>query len=223
LIGGLALACFVKVYGAVFLGLPRSREAELARESGAAILVPMAVLAACCAVIGIAPLLIAPALDAAARSWASEVETAGPQLAKLAPLGWLSVTGASLLAAFGLGAFLLRRRGRAREAAPGTWDCGYAQPTHAMQYTASSFGAMIIKMFERVLLPRVAPPIVKGIFPPPAAFHSDLPDTVLDRGLVPSFRVVGRVCSWFRLLQRGKINAYLLYIFVTLLVLLLVG
>ena len=32
LIGGLAAACFAKVYGVAFLGRPRSREAEDARE-----------------------------------------------------------------------------------------------------------------------------------------------------------------------------------------------
>src|SRR5512142_254877 len=53
LVGGLAAACFVKVHGAVFLGSPRSAEAERAHEAPAAMLWPMALLAAACVAIGL--------------------------------------------------------------------------------------------------------------------------------------------------------------------------
>ncbi len=66
LIGALAVACFVKVYGAVFLGTARSEHARHAHESPPSMLGPMGVLVACCFLIGLAPLLIAP--DPRARS-----------------------------------------------------------------------------------------------------------------------------------------------------------
>ncbi len=55
LIGGLAAACFAKVYGVAFLGRPRSLEAAHACEVPWAMQTGMAVLAAACVVIGIAP------------------------------------------------------------------------------------------------------------------------------------------------------------------------
>ncbi len=55
LIGGLAAACFAKVYGVAFLGRPRSREAEDAHEVPGSMQAGMVMLAAACVVIGVAP------------------------------------------------------------------------------------------------------------------------------------------------------------------------
>ena len=67
LIGALAVACFVKVYGAVFLGTARSEHARHAHESPPSMLGPMSVLVACCFLIGLAPLLVAPLLARESR------------------------------------------------------------------------------------------------------------------------------------------------------------
>ena len=62
LIGGLALACFVKVFSAVFLGSPRSHHAAHAHEAKLTMVGPMVVLAGCCFVIGLFPALVSPIL-----------------------------------------------------------------------------------------------------------------------------------------------------------------
>ena len=59
------------------------------------------------------------------------------------------------------------------------------------------------------------------IFPRQAEFHSDVPDVVLDQVVLPAFRSTAWLFSWFRVLQQGNIQVYLLYIFVALIVLLL--
>src|SRR5262249_18836803 len=86
LIGALALACFVKVYGAVFLGPARSEHARHAHESPPSMLAPMAVLVACCFFIGLAPSLLAPILGEAVTAWAPGLADADSRLAELAPL-----------------------------------------------------------------------------------------------------------------------------------------
>ena len=53
LIGGLAAACFTKAFGIVFLGQPRSAQAQQAHEVGLAMVLPGFVLAAGCALIGL--------------------------------------------------------------------------------------------------------------------------------------------------------------------------
>jgi hydrogenase-4 component B len=55
LIGGLALACFVKVFGVAFLGEPRSNESAHAHEASALMVAPMVLLFAVCAWIGLLP------------------------------------------------------------------------------------------------------------------------------------------------------------------------
>src|SRR5204862_282938 len=54
LIGGLAAACFAKAFGIVFLGSPRTAEAEKAHEAAPPMRAAMAVLALLCVIIGIA-------------------------------------------------------------------------------------------------------------------------------------------------------------------------
>jgi len=226
LVGGLALACFVKVYGAVFLGVPRTECAELARESGAAMTAPMALLASACLWIGIAPGTIAPLLDPVAKFWAGGAAGAAVPLAAVAPLGWLGLAaGATALAIVAATLVFLRSSASAASALP-TWDCGYAASAPSMQYTASSLAQGVVGLFSWLLLPSssrpgAARPFAAGPFPVRAKFHQKVPDVILDRTILPAFGAVAWACFWFRLLQRGKINAYLLYVFITLLILLL--
>ena len=64
LTGALALACFVKAFGTVFLGNGRSEAAADAREAPAAMRVAMVPLVLGCIVIGVLPALFAPSSDA---------------------------------------------------------------------------------------------------------------------------------------------------------------
>ena len=57
LTGALALACFVKVCGVVFLGAPRTPAADNARECGLWMRIPMLILAGGCVLVGLAPFL----------------------------------------------------------------------------------------------------------------------------------------------------------------------
>src|SRR5262249_49755492 len=97
LIGALAVACFVKVYGAMFLGTARSEHARHAQESPLPMMGPMSVLVVCCFLIGIAPLAIAPILEKAAWAWDPGLKDAGDRLAALAPLGWITRMGLLLM------------------------------------------------------------------------------------------------------------------------------
>lgn len=222
LIGALAVACFVKVYGAVFLGSPRSEHAHHAHESPWTMQGPMSVLVVCCVVIGLAPPLIAPLLAKGVAAWAPELHDAGPRLAALAPLHWISIMGVSLLAALCLGGFLLRRQLQSHVVEEGaTWGCGYVAPTPRMQYTSSSFAQMLVDLFRWVLRPRVHKPKRMALFPQKTDFHSEVPDTVLDEAVLPAFRFGAWLLSWFRVFQQGSIQTYLLYIFIALIALLL--
>jgi hydrogenase-4 component B len=222
LIGALAVACFVKAYGAVFLGTARSERALHAHESSPSMLVPMGVLVVCCCLIGLAPLLIVPALGQGISAWAPNVKDAGPGLVTLAPLGWITVMGIVLIAVLLLGGGVLWLRLQRSVVAYGpTWGCGYAAPTPRMQYTASSFGQMLVNLFGWALRPRTHKPSKLALFPQKTDFHSEVPDTVLDDAVLPTFRFGARLFSWFRMFQQGNIQVYLLYIFLALIALLI--
>src|SRR5207248_10879719 len=69
LMGALAVACFVKVFGVVFLGVSRQPHPHPAHESRWPMLFPLCVLSACCVAIGLLPMAVAPFLDLAVVEW----------------------------------------------------------------------------------------------------------------------------------------------------------
>ena len=222
LIGALAVACFVKAFGAVFLGAARSEHARHAREAGANMTGPMLALVGCCVVIGLAPLLVAPLLDRGVYAWSPDLATGAVSLATLAPLGWVSVAGLALIVLIVVaGVVLGQRLRRCGTVSSGTWDCGYAAPTATMQYTSSSFAQMLVGCFVWVLRPRVHAPSEQPLFSRATQFRSHVPDIVLDGALRPSFRFGAKITSSFRFLQAGNIHAYLFYIVAFLILLLL--
>ncbi|MEI6564821.1 MAG: proton-conducting transporter membrane subunit [bacterium] len=222
LIGALALACFVKAFGSVFLGVARSESASHAHEAGARMTGPMMVLAACCLFIGLLPRVVTPVLEQGIAAWAPGGAVALPALRTLAPLGWVSLGGfalVGLLALLGLGLALRIRR--SRTVAAGTWDCGYAAPAATMQYTSSSFAQMLGVFFVWVLRPQVHTPGEQTLFPSRMHFRSHVMDVVLDEVLRPAYRIATKIASWCHFFQAGNIHAYLFYIVLFLIALLL--
>ncbi|HET9275411.1 MAG TPA: proton-conducting transporter membrane subunit, partial [Gemmatimonadales bacterium] len=147
LTGALALACFAKLYGVVFLGSAReNRGVESATERG--LFAPQAVLALACLAIGLLPFAVMPAAVAAA---AAVLPGGSPVEAARVTAGSTRVSAAALaLVMLGLLAWGLRRvvrRPWGREVSGDTWACGYVAVTSRMQYTASSFAASLLGAF----------------------------------------------------------------------------
>jgi len=224
MIGAIAVACFVRLLGAVFQGEPRDpgRVAK-AHDPGLAMKLPMVMLAAACLVIGFFPGLAAPALEAATAAWLPAGATV-PHIADLAPQAWIGWLGLALVAAVALLALGMRLHPRAEKAPRrGTWDCGYAAPTSRMEYTATSFGQSVVRLFSFVLWPSRREPRVEGPFPAGSRFSARVPDPVLDRALRPLFKSSRRWSSMVRFMQQGQTQLYILYILIIAIVLLAVG
>ena len=217
MIGGLALACFVKVFGVVFLGSARSADMETAHEAPPSMLVPMAVLGGICVVIGVAPLVVAPVVESAVMSFSAIFLNDTP-LESLAPLGWISVLSMALVAVL---FFLYMVRLKNVSVTRGkTWGCGYLAPTPRMQYTASSFADMITGLFQGILRPRVHRPSIFIPFPGRSYFSSHVPETVLENIYRPMLIWISDRLAFVRKLQNGKMHYYILYMFITLIALL---
>lgn len=223
-IGALAVACFVKFIGVVFLGLPRTSAGAHAQDPPASMIAPMAILAGCCAIVGLLPLIAAPLLEAATRSWANLAKTTPLSIEAIAPLRWITLLGLALIilaAATFLGLKWLIARGVIGRA--GTWDCGYAQPAAQMQYTGSSFTQMLTDSLRWALWPRRLLPVISGVFASVSRFDMQTPDLVLDRGLSPAAEAVLRLLPWARRIQQGSVHLYLLYVVLTVVFLFLLG
>ena len=214
--GALALACFVKVCGVVFLGTPRSDAARRAHECGLKMRGAMLALAGSCIAIGLAPLLFWRSLARAMGAW--HPAWGGAQTpAPLGLIGSLNMTLAmlSLAAAWWLWR-LVQRRGTARAL---TWDCGYAAPSARMQYTAGSFAGIITEWFGWILRPHRQERLPETLFPTDAGFEEHTPETVLEQIVQPAARVVFRLSMAARRFQHGRVQSYLLYLLIALAVL----
>jgi hydrogenase-4 component B len=217
LVGALAVACFVKAFGAVFLGLPRTNSMKRAHDAPLTMFIPMAVLAACCILIGLFPLVVVRPLHAVIHWWEPRLNE-GLTLDALTPLAALTSTtllfGGILLILL----LICRLSGvsqRIRRSLP-TWDCGYARPTCRMQYSASSFANMLVQLFRSVLRPRSHEPKICTPFPASTRFESHVDDLVLEGLLWPLWNRFRAHLGWLRVLQQGSVQAYLLYILIVL-------
>lgn len=221
LVGALAVACFVKVYGVVFLGEPRYQHDSDPRESPVSMRLPMAVLSGGCILIGTMPLLVTRVLDRAVAAW--QLGSNAAHVSSLIPFTALMRVNCALIAVSLAMAFILKQMApRARIARALTWDCGYSAPTARMQYTASSFADGLVALFSVFLCPRGATPTLAEPFPPKSHFESHVPEVVLDLVVLPAMRWLVRAACWFRRIQAGRIHIYIIYILVALVMMLVV-
>ncbi len=216
LTGALALACFVKAFGTVFLGIPRSTAAAEAREVPATMRAAMVPLILGCAAIGLVPALFGSLLGRAVHAAAPRLPMPATLTALLQPIQ----TSALVIAGIAIVAVLTLLAITRRAATALTWDCGYAEPTARMQYTASSTARGLVGFFGWAMRPAIHAPRPFMLFPSAAAFESHVPDTVLDRALLPALRGARWVLGFARYFQHGRMQLYLLYLGVTLVALL---
>jgi hydrogenase-4 component B len=212
LIGALALACFTKVGGVVFLGPARSARAAQAGEAAPVLLAPMAALALACAVIGLFPTMAVPAVlevgelvaGATAPAAAADVMRSATRISGAA-IGLLL----AILVVWAARRGVLARRPVERVA---TWGCANDLATVRAHYTASSFAAPLLGVFGAVTGVRIDRS--------PGTLHTHPVDPVFDQLLRPVWSMVRGVAGVARGMQHGRIHVYLLYAVVTVIVLL---
>ncbi len=219
IVGGLAAVAFVRCTGAVFLGRPRSAAALHAHEAPASMTRGMLVLATLCVAVGVGPVLLRPLLHGAVvGQMGLSAGTVASAFATLTPFS--AIAGACLVVLVGLATWLRRRAPVARPV--GTWDCGYADAAGPrLQYTAGSLAQFSAQMLRWFVRDTRRDPDVAGLFPQPARFERTPRELLLDGVLFPGLRRVADWCAALRILQRGKLQIYLLYILLVLLSLLL--
>jgi NADH:ubiquinone oxidoreductase subunit 5 (subunit L)/multisubunit Na+/H+ antiporter MnhA subunit len=217
LIGGLAAACFAKVYGVAFLGRPRSAEAGQAADVPLAMRAAMLLLAGCCVVIGIAPAFLLRPLALAIRGFIPAAGMPQEALALARVIPWIAMVVAALLLA------TLAARKTARRVS--TWACGLPGLDSRMQYTSTAFSKPLRRVFSQVYKPdrtvQVAP--ADAPYFPASITYRSVRTTSYERALYrPAMDAIVSWAHGLRRLQTGNIQVYLLYIFLAL-VALLVG
>ena len=234
LTGALAAACFVKAFGITFLAQPRSEHAAQAHEVAPSMRFGMAVLTAACVLLGLFPTAFVRLLDPLTQQLTGEQLSSQLSLANGLVLtsltgktGTISTLGIVLMLVCllpipaGVG-WVFARHSKTRRGP--TWDCGQRELTPHMEYTATGFSKPIRMIFKALFRPRrdvQREYDFSPYFATTIRFESHVEEVFVRRLYRPLRILILRVSRRVRALQAGSIHAYLLYIFVTLLLLLL--
>ena len=223
LVGGLAIVTFVKLYGIIFLGTPRSDAAAHGHEATSAMTGPMILLAVGCLVAGMAPVLLLKVVTPVVSFYGDLSASSITQVTSQVPLVPLTIANILLITlVLVIGTLYLRRLRSLPRSQGATWGCGYPEPTPRMQYTGTSFSEMVVNMLGAIVAPKRRKPVLASAIPPATSrFDYTVTETVLDRILTPIFEWVGLAFSFLRKVQHGQLHIYVLYIFATLCVLMI--
>ena len=216
LIGGLSIVAFSKAFGIAFLGEPRSRKAQAAKEVGKGMLQPLIIPVVFIVVIGLFSMMfIRPLGEITGECLTIDYENAFYEtqgiistLSKVSLVCIIFVAVAILL-------YFIRKAVISRRTVKygPTWGCGYTAPDSRQQYTSSSY----VSDFAHLVNPitrykREMKPITEDeIFPAPRTFkgkeHDVLNNTLINKPL----RWINRWFYKLAVFQTGKIQHYILY------------
>jgi hydrogenase-4 component B len=221
LIGGLALLCFTKAFGAVFLGIPRSLFHHSPGEADFGKLIPIYAGSGVMMLIGVFPKffidILSQPIHLFAKGFDGNANAAGFPIAEAVSKIGLSAAGFMALAGL---VFLIRKKITVVKSqhTGTTWGCGYVAPTNKMQYTASSFVRAYRKLAEPVFSIYKKKKDVAGIFPKNGGQETHPYDKAEEWLIDYPLRQLKHFFNRFTFLQNGKAQFYVLYgmIFISL-------
>lgn len=231
LTGALAAYCFVKAYGISFLAVPRSEHSANAKEVSLFMLMGMGILSLACLLLGVFPRIFISLLEPINKQLFNtgiDEGLGGFSSFVMYPLkiNDISISPAALLLimliifiASAIIIYLVSSKKKARTYV--TWDCGYVKLDNRMQYSATGFSKPARIVFRSIFRPRRELKIEEGVTP----YHVKAAKyNVSTLSLIETYfynPTVKRIINFARKarfsIQTGSIHTYLLYIFITIL------
>jgi formate hydrogenlyase subunit 3/multisubunit Na+/H+ antiporter MnhD subunit len=229
LVAALAGFAMVKFYGIIFLGQMREPGLKDAHDAGPWEKAGLIWLALITLLLGVMPSTVILRIDAATRQLlgtglADRLNENGwwmlapisAERASYEPLIILVTVGATLL----LGRWLVRSVYHGRVRRTTAWDCGYYFEGPRAQDTAEGFSQPIRRIFEPMFRMERHFPTARDTKP---YYSVKVEDHFWHWLYLPVVRLANGISTLIVRLQGGRIAVYLMYSFVTLLVLLLVA
>jgi len=211
LIGTMAILCFTKVVGIVFLGNPRSEKAKNVQNDVSNVMIlPMSILAFLCLIIGIFPqyaitTVLAPVYNICKNNISEELFNTMINL--LIMIGFLFFIFFVIFIIIYILKFIINKKSDKHQ----TWGCGYNKPNERMQYSASSYADLFIStlkpMFKRIA--HIKKP--KELFPKEAYYEMEIEDIEEAYIVKPLIKLDEKILSKFERIQNGNMQQYILF------------
>lgn len=220
---GLGVAAMVKAFGIGFLARPRSEQAARAVEAPRSMLAGMALAAAACLMLAVAPAFLAPALRSAISALPVARAVEFTNLGALVRLPGLqgSIAPGAIAAGIVVAALIaamLGRWRRSRRPAPALlplWSCGADDLTARMQYTATSFAEPLQRVFDDILRPdtdiEVTHTAESRYLAEKISYRTRISDAIEERCYTPVIRAVAAAGGLVRRAHTGSVHLYLAY------------
>lgn len=218
IVGGLAVACFVKAIGVSFLGNPRSAPANHAQEGDWAMVASQLLLASLSLILGLCVPTMLGVLSPACQS-----ATAHMAAGDLFPIPMTTMAAALAALAATIYIAFLRSSNTRRYI---TWECGFGDLSPRTQVAAESFAQPIARIFSPLLRYKLNTEIAgkdRKHFPEHIKVEPHMVSLLEATLYRPAVRLVNYSARALAKIQSGSIHLYLLYICVTLIILLLAG
>lgn len=232
--GALALATFVKAYGISFLGLPRTAHSENAKEVPKTMNTGIGLLVGLCLLIGILPMTLIMVVDKITEGIVGKSligDMSGQFFIATYPItiGTNSISplaGVIILAGVALTALILVRLagGKTSEREYETWGCGFKSLNSRTQYTSGGYSKTLSIIFRFLFRPtRELQQKGEYKYHPEEMEYIITTEPIFEKYLYePVSRLVRGLSTVAKLkIQTGSIHAYLIYIFITVLILML--
>jgi formate hydrogenlyase subunit 3/multisubunit Na+/H+ antiporter MnhD subunit len=214
LIGGLALLCFTKAFGIVFLGNPRHEFQHEIKEVSLFQLMPLYLIAFFIVFIGLFPnlflnLLYQPIALFAGTLINHESALSFNTVGAIQAFNWAMW----MLVLIVILIFLIRKyvTRKQKSVIESTWGCAYIGSAPKTQYTANSFIRPYRKLFKPFLLIFKHKKDVEGIFPGTSHYQSHSYDKIEMLLIDSPIRALKSFVGRFTFLQNGRLQFYILY------------
>ena len=226
LIAALAGYVMVKFFGIIFLGQPRDEKLAAAHDAGVWERIGMTWMAIGCIALGVLPVFVILYLDHVSEMLVHQ--SLAPSAAQngwllLTPIHAESASYGPLILLFCIIVGVLLTVGVVKKFYHGrlrrgpAWDCGYPAQTARMQDSAEGFGQPIRHIFTNFVEVVRKLPAPDDLHP---HYHAETRDRLWELCYMPIKRLNEAISAQVGKLQHGRIHAYLLYSFLTLLALL---
>jgi len=221
LVSGLALACFTKATGIIFLGRSRSSDSDHATECTPFMLAGQAIPAVACVGLGVST----PWILSKLQSICSLVYANAPSVEPLYTLRMDFVAFSLVFLVTILYVFWLNGR-KSEIRSYSTWDCGAGHLSGRMQGTATSFADTFAMTFAPLLqyhLTSVIGGKDRRHFPESISVETAVTQLLETRFYGPIAKFFRWLGKCMQIMQAGSVHLYLSYILFTLVALMLAG
>jgi len=231
--GGLALACFVKAFGATFLARPRGAEVAHAKESALSLRIGMWSLAVLSLLFGIFSGFITGLLEKIGKSFIDLKNIPSPVSASSyqgidtfngfssasAP-AFLVLFLVTIVFVFFVFRYIVNRNQKIKMGE--TWDCG-TNLTPRMEITATGFARSIVLIFKGILKPSIQHEteyhdVENRYLPKSRAVTLSIGNIYHKYFYQPMHKLVSELSMKVKNIQGGNINVYISYIFIALVI-----